>query len=99
MAKWFGAHYNQEVRFSSAVKCKKGSQVLTSLLNQRRNYYYYVVRKYKLTLKKAGHFFKLGDFVWRENALFFQHGEHLPVLHASVFWHQILHCMENCGPG
>jgi len=23
MAKWFGAHYNQEVRFSSAVKCNK----------------------------------------------------------------------------
>jgi len=23
MVKWFGAHYNQEVRFSSAVKCKK----------------------------------------------------------------------------
>jgi len=34
MAKWFGAHYDQEVRFSGAV------QVLTSLLNQRRNYYY-----------------------------------------------------------
>jgi len=29
---WFGAHYNQEVRFSSAVKCKKGPQVLTWLL-------------------------------------------------------------------
>jgi len=40
MAKWFGAHYNQEVRFSSAVWCKKGPRVLTSLLNQRRNYYY-----------------------------------------------------------
>jgi len=24
MAKWFGAHYNQDVRFSLAVKCKKG---------------------------------------------------------------------------
>jgi len=24
MAKWFRAQYNQEVRFSSAVKCKKG---------------------------------------------------------------------------
>jgi len=23
MAKWFGDHYNQEVRFSSALKCKK----------------------------------------------------------------------------
>jgi len=32
MDKWFGAHYNQEVRFSSADKCKKGPQVLTSLL-------------------------------------------------------------------
>jgi len=32
MAKWFGAHYNQEVRFNSAVKCKKGHQVLTLLL-------------------------------------------------------------------
>jgi len=42
MAKWIGAHYNQEVRFSSAVKCKKGPQVLTSLLNQKRNYYYYI---------------------------------------------------------
>jgi len=27
----------REVRFGSAVKCKKGPQVLTSLLNQRRN--------------------------------------------------------------
>jgi len=32
MAKWFGAYYNQEVRFSTAVKCKKGAWVLTSLL-------------------------------------------------------------------
>jgi len=44
MSKWFGAHYNLEVRFSSVVKCKKGPQVLTSLLIlfysiQRRNYY------------------------------------------------------------
>jgi len=31
LAKWFGAHYNQEVRFSSAVKCVKGPWVLTSL--------------------------------------------------------------------
>jgi len=40
MAKWFGAHYSQEVRFTSAVKCKKGKkpQILTSVLNQRRNY-------------------------------------------------------------
>jgi len=30
MAKWFGAHYNQEVRFSLPVKCKKGHQVFTS---------------------------------------------------------------------
>jgi len=36
MAEWFGAHYNQEVRFISEVK---GPQVLTSLLNQRRNYF------------------------------------------------------------
>jgi len=41
MAKWFGAHNNEKVRFSSAVKCKKEPQVLTSLLNQRRNYYHY----------------------------------------------------------
>jgi len=41
MAKWLGAHFNQEVRFSSAVKCKKGPQFLTSLLNQKRNYYYF----------------------------------------------------------
>jgi len=34
MAKWFGAHYSQGVRFSSAVKYKKGPLVLTSLLNQ-----------------------------------------------------------------
>jgi len=27
MAKLFGAHYNQDVRFSSAVRCKKGPQV------------------------------------------------------------------------
>jgi len=25
-AKWFGAHYNQEIRFSSAVKSMKGPQ-------------------------------------------------------------------------
>jgi len=37
-AKWFGAHYNHKARFSSAVKCKKGPQVLTSLPHQRRNY-------------------------------------------------------------
>jgi|GEM_PF-4579994 len=49
MAKWFGAHYNQEFRFSSAVKCKKGPQVLTSLLNQRRNYYH-IDRTYLLSL-------------------------------------------------
>jgi len=30
MAK-FGAHYNQLVRFSSAVECEKGPQFLTSL--------------------------------------------------------------------
>jgi len=24
LAKWFGAHYNQEFRSSSAAKCKKG---------------------------------------------------------------------------
>jgi len=32
MAKWCGAHYNQEVRFRSVVKCKNEPQVLTSLL-------------------------------------------------------------------
>jgi len=41
MAKWFWAHYNHEVHFSSAVKAKKGPQVVTSLLNQRRNSYSY----------------------------------------------------------
>jgi len=40
MAEWFGAHYNQEVHFSAAVKWTKGPKVLTSLLNQRQNYYY-----------------------------------------------------------
>jgi len=34
MANWFGAHYNQEVRFSSAGP-------ITSKINQRPNYYYY----------------------------------------------------------
>jgi len=34
MAKWFGTHYNQEVRFSSAVKCKKGTQVLPNNVNE-----------------------------------------------------------------
>jgi len=38
------AHYNQEVRFSSAVKCKKWPQVLPPLLDQRRNHYYYYLR-------------------------------------------------------
>jgi len=41
---WFGAHFNQEVRFSSGVKCKKGPKVLTSLLSQGRNCYYYCAR-------------------------------------------------------
>jgi len=27
MAKWSGAHYNQEVRFSSTIKCMKGPHV------------------------------------------------------------------------
>jgi len=36
MAKWFGAQYYQEVRFSSTVMYKKGPQVLTSLRNQRQ---------------------------------------------------------------
>jgi len=36
---WFGVHYKQEDGFSSAVKCKKGPQVLFSLLNQGQNYY------------------------------------------------------------
>jgi len=27
MAKWFGAHYNQEVRFSSVVKGKEGPNI------------------------------------------------------------------------
>jgi len=27
MPKWFGAHYNQEVRYRSAVKFKKGLHV------------------------------------------------------------------------
>jgi len=44
MAKWFKARYNKEVRFSSAVKYKKGPQVLTSLLNLGRNYYNYLKR-------------------------------------------------------
>jgi len=39
--KLFGAHFKPEVRFSSAVKCKKGPQALTSRLNQRRNYYHF----------------------------------------------------------
>jgi len=34
---------NQEARFSSAVKCKKGPQVLTSLLNQIQKFYYYIL--------------------------------------------------------
>jgi len=49
MAKWFGAHYNQEVHLSSAVKCMKGPQVLTSLHNQRRNCYYYIGNMYLYT--------------------------------------------------
>jgi len=43
MDEWFEVHYIQEVRFGSAVMCKKGPQVLTTLLNQRRNYYYYLL--------------------------------------------------------
>jgi len=40
MTEWFGAHYNQEVSFSSAVKCKIGPNgPKISLLNQRQNYY------------------------------------------------------------
>jgi len=40
MAQWFGALYNQR-RSALVQQCKKGPQVLTSLLNQRGNYYYY----------------------------------------------------------
>jgi len=50
MAKWFGALYNQEVRFSSGVKCKKGPQVLTSLLTQRRNYLLLQLKRYETGL-------------------------------------------------
>jgi len=39
MAEWFGAQFNQKVRFSSAVKCKKGPQALTLPLNQRRIFF------------------------------------------------------------
>jgi len=52
MAKWFGVHYNQEVYLSSAVKCKKGPQVLTSLLNHRRNYYYCYITPVLLKVTK-----------------------------------------------
>jgi len=41
IAKWFGAHYNQGVGFSSAVKCKKGPQVLTALLLERSKMPYF----------------------------------------------------------
>jgi len=34
MAEWFGAHFRQEVRFSSANISKRGFQVLTSLRYQ-----------------------------------------------------------------
>jgi len=37
LAKWFLAHYNQDVHFNSAVKRKKGPQVLIPLLNQSIN--------------------------------------------------------------
>jgi len=37
MAKWFGVHYNQEDRFGSAVKYKKGPPVLTLLLIKDKN--------------------------------------------------------------
>jgi len=35
MAKWFGAHYNQDVHFRSAVKCRNGPQVLTCLIKNK----------------------------------------------------------------
>jgi len=34
MVKWLKAHYNQEDRFSSAVKCKKGPQIQTSCFSK-----------------------------------------------------------------
>jgi len=56
MAKLFGAHCNQEVSFSSAVKCKK---VGTPSQSQRRNYYYYIPNKNTIVklpdLKKDDH--------------------------------------------
>jgi len=43
MAKWFEAHYNQAVRLFHQLSVRKDPRphVLTSLLNQTRNYYYY----------------------------------------------------------
>jgi len=38
MVNWFGTHYNQEVRFSSAVERRRGPQVLTSLCNEQVSY-------------------------------------------------------------
>jgi len=35
MAKWFGTHYNLEVRFSRAVKCNKGPYVLHCLIKEK----------------------------------------------------------------
>jgi len=44
MAKWFQAHSNQEVRFSSAVKCKKGQYDNISLWSLLSSYLVYSVR-------------------------------------------------------
>jgi len=53
--KLFGAHYNQEIRFKSAGKCKKGPQVIASLpcLIQDEiiiiiTYYYYILPRARL---------------------------------------------------
>jgi len=45
---WFGAHYNQEVRFSSAVKSKKGlrswlrclikDEIIIIIINYKKSY-------------------------------------------------------------
>jgi len=31
---WFGAHYNQEVRFSSRIKCKKGPEIIIIIITE-----------------------------------------------------------------
>jgi len=63
---------NQEVRFSSVVKCKKGPQVLTLLLKDEIIHYYYYYYMQRQDLSKHVHFlcFRIFSRDWHPNLPF-----------------------------